>query len=192
MNGADKPMLKLAGKTLMQHVLVRATPQVDELLINANGDIARFSGYGYMVVPDSVEDYPGPLAGILAGFEWTNQNRPSAQWLVSFACDCPFFPEDLVNRLIAAANTSNVPVSSAVSGDRHHPVFTAWRTSLALNADAILRRRGLRKVDALIDSLSNTRVDFDARPVDPFFNVNTPDDLARAESLIRDGMTADA
>ena len=130
MNGADKPMLKLAGKTLMQHVLVRATPQVDELLINANGDIGRFAGFGRTLVPDSVANYPGPLAGILAGFEWTKQNRPHAQWLVSFACDCPFLPDNLVDRLIAAANASHVPVSIAASAKRHHPVFAAWRTDL--------------------------------------------------------------
>jgi len=192
MNGADKPMLALAGKTLMQHVVGRAAPQVDELLINANGDTGRFAGFGRTVVPDTIEGYPGPLAGILAGFEWTRQNRSDAQWLVSFACDCPFLPEDLVDRLIAAANTSKVPVSIAASGKRHHPVFSAWRTDLPLSADEVLRKRGLRKADSLVEGFPNVRVDFDARPIDPFFNINTPADLAYAESLIRDGLPSDA
>lgn len=192
MNGADKPMLMLAGKTLMEHVVGRAAPQVDELLINANGDIGRFAGFGRTLVPDSVDNYPGPLAGILAGFEWTKQNRPHAQWLVSFACDCPFLPDNVVDRLIAAANASHVPVSIAASAKRHHPVFAAWRTDLPLSADAVLGKRGLRKVDSLIGSLPNVRVDFDARPLDPFFNINTPADLAFAESLMRDGMPSDA
>ncbi len=192
MNGADKPMLTLAGKTLMHHIVGRAAPQVDDLLINANGDIGRFAGFGRTVVPDTVEDYPGPLAGILAGFDWTRQNRPDAQWLVSFACDCPFLPEDLVPRLIAAANASKVPVSIAASGKRHHPVFAAWRTDLPLSADEVLRKRGLRKADDLVESFPNVRVDFDPRPIDPFFNINTPADLTFAESLFSDGMPSDA
>lgn len=192
MNGADKPMLMLASKTLMEHVVGRAAPQVDELLINTNGDIGRFAGFGRTIVPDTVEDYPGPLAGILAGFEWVKQNRTDAQWLVSFACDCPFLPEDLVGRLIAAAKMSKVPVSIAASGSRHHPVFAAWRTDLPLSADEILRKRGLRKVDSMVESFPNVRVEFDVRPVDPFFNINTPDDLVFAESLMRDGMPSDA
>jgi molybdenum cofactor guanylyltransferase len=192
MSGADKPMLTLAGKTLMQHVIGRAAPQVDELLINANGDTGRFAGFGRTLVPDSVGDYPGPLAGILAGFEWTKQNRPTAQWLVSFACDCPFLPEDLVDRLVAAAKNSNVPVSIAASGSRHHPVFATWRTDLPLSTDEVLRKRALRKVDGLVECFPNVRVEFDARPIDPFFNINTPADLAFAESLMRDGMPSDA
>ena len=192
MNGADKPMLTLAGKSLMQHVVGCAAPQVDELLINANGDTGRFAAFGRTVVADSIDGYPGPLAGILTGFDWTKQNRPDAQWLVSFACDCPFLPADLVDRLIAAANASKVPVSIAASGAQHHPVFTAWRTDLPLSADEILRKRGLRKADSLVENFPNVRVDFDTKPIDPFFNINTPDDLAVAESLMRDGVRFDA
>ena len=192
MNGADKPMLTLAGKSLMQHVVGCAAPQVDELLINANGDTGRFAAFGRTVVADSIDGYPGPLAGILTGFDWTKQNRPDAQWLVSFACDCPFLPGDLVDRLIAAANAAKVPVSIAASGKRHHPVFTAWRTDLPLSADEILRKRGLRKADSLVENFPNVRVDFDTKPIDPFFNINTPDDLAVAESLMRDGVRFDA
>lgn len=192
MNGADKPMLTLAGKTLMERVVGRAAPQVDELLINANGDIGRFAGFERTIIADSIEGYPGPLAGILAGFDWTKQNRPSAQWLVSLTCDCPFLPENLVERLITAANASKVPVSIAASGKRHHPVFAAWRTDLPLSTDEVLRKRGLRKADSLVESFPNVRVDFDTRTVDPFFNINTPNDLAFAEALMRDGMPADA
>jgi len=192
MNGADKPLLSLAGKTLMQHVLDRAAAQVNELLINANGDIGRFAGFGRTVIADSVEGHPGPLAGILAGFEWTKSHRPNAQWLVSFACDCPFLPEDLVERLIAAANAANVPVSIAASGEHHHPVFAAWHTDLPLSADEVLRKRGFRKAGSLVDSFPNVRVDFDTRPVDPFFNINTPADLAFAESLMGDRVRPDA
>ena len=146
----------------------RAAPQVDELLINANGDISRFGRFGLKVVSDPAGDFPGPLAGILSATEWTRQNRPEAGWLVSFACDCPFLPRDLVRRLVAAAQNSAVQVAVASSGSRRHPVFAAWSTDLPLETEDILHSRGLRKVDDLIDAFPNTDVEFAMTPIDPF------------------------
>jgi len=192
MNGADKPMLMLAGKTLIEHVIEHVAPQVDELLINANGDISRFAGFGRELLPDKIGGYPGPLAGILAGFEWTKKNRPDTRWLTSFACDCPFLPGDLVSGLIAAAEKSGVPIATAASGGRRHPVFTAWSADLPLDTDDVLIGRGLRKVDDLIGAFPNTSVEFYASPIDPFLNINTPDDLVRAEALVGEGARANA
>ncbi len=192
MNGADKPMLILSGKTLMEHAIERAAPQVDELLINANGDISRFDRFGLKVVSDPSGDFPGPLAGILSATEWTRQNRPEAGWLVSFACDCPFLPRDLVRRLVAAAQNSAVQVAVASSGSRRHPVFAAWSTDLPLETEDILHSRGLRKVDDLINAFPNTDVEFAMTPIDPFYNINTPDDLIRAQSLAGSGALTNA
>jgi molybdopterin-guanine dinucleotide biosynthesis protein A len=192
MNGADKPLLILAGRTLMAHVIERAAPQVDELLINANGDLSRFDRFGRTLVSDPVGGYPGPLAGVLAAFEWTRQNRPDARWLVSFACDCPFLPRDLVSRLTTVAQNSGVQIAAAVSGNRHHPVFTAWSTDLPLNARDILLARGLRKVDDLVGAFPNIYVEFSDNPIDPFFNINTPDDLTHAEALADVGVRTNA
>lgn len=192
MKGADKAMMMLAGKPLVQHVIDRIRPQVDDLLINANGDPSRFSGFGGEVVRDGMADFPGPLAGILAGLQWTKENRPDADWLVSCACDCPFLPSDLVSRLVRAAERADVPIAVAASGARHHPVVAAWRTDLPADADDVLRARGLRKVDHLIDNFANVRVEFSADTFDPFFNINTPEDLSRAEALIMEGVQPDA
>ena len=126
-------------------------------------------------------DFSGPLAGILAGFEWMRTNRPQAQWLASFACDCPFFPPDMVERLIAKAAAENAAVAVAASGERHHPVFAVWSASIAATSDSVLKGRGLRKMDDFIALLASTRVRFPSDPIDPFFNINTPDDLERAE-----------
>jgi molybdenum cofactor guanylyltransferase len=192
MKGADKVMMMLAGKPLVQHVIERLRPQVDELLINANGDPSRFARFGCPVVPDGMADFPGPLAGIIAALQWTKINRPHVGWLVSCACDCPFVPSDLAIRLSRAALHADVPIAVAVSGRRHHPVMAAWHIDLPLDANEVLHRREMRKVDHLIESFPNVRVEFSAERFDPFFNVNTPDDLFRAEALIAEGVQSDA
>jgi molybdopterin-guanine dinucleotide biosynthesis protein A len=191
MNGADKAMTMLAGKPLVQHVITRVRPQVDDLLINVNGDPSRFAGFGCEFVPDGASDFPGPLAGILAGLYWTRENRSDADWVVSCACDCPFLPLDLVSRLLDAAKRANAPIAVAASGARHHPVVAAWRSDLPLDSNEILRKREMRKVDDLIESFANVRVQFSAEPLDPFFNINTPQDLSRAEELIIEGVKSD-
>ena len=192
MNGADKAMMMLAGKPLIQHVIDRVRPQVSELLINANSDPSRFAGFGCEVVGDGMADFPGPLAGVLTGLQWTKTERPDAGWLISCACDCPFLPFDLVTRLVRSAEHADVPIAVAVSGSRHHPVIAAWSTDLRLDADEVLRTHGMRKVDHLIESFANVRVQFSTEPFDPFFNINTPEDLSRAEALIAEGVQTDA
>jgi molybdenum cofactor guanylyltransferase len=184
MKGADKAMVTLAGKPLLQHVIDRLGPQVDDLLINANGDPSRFAEFGCDVIADEMPDFPGPLAGILAGLQWTREMRPDADWLVSCSCDCPFLPSDLVSRLVTAAKQADAPIAIAASGLRHHPVIAAWRADLPLDSEDVLAVRGLRKVDDLIDSFENVRVEFATKPMDPFFNINTPEDLVSAEAVI--------
>ena len=184
MGGADKAFLKLGGETLIARTIARAKPQANELVINANGDLSRFAAFGLPVIEDKIGGFLGPLAGILAGFEWMRTNRPQAQWLASFACDCPFFPPDMVERLIAKAAAEKAAVAVAASGERHHPVFAVWSASIAATSDSVLKGRGLRKMDDFIALLASTRVQFRSDPIDPFFNINTPDDLERAESLL--------
>ncbi len=186
MNGADKPMVPLAGKPLIAHVIERGAPQVNELLINANGDIERFAGFGCRIIRDARAGYLGPLAGILGCFEWVRENLKDAEWLVSFACDCPFIPHDLVKQLIDGARTAEVPMAVAASGGRHHPVFAAWSMQLPLDSEDVLQTRNLRKVDHLIDSFPHARVEFISQSTDPFLNINTLEDLLQAEQLIGD------
>ena len=185
--GADKALLTFAGKTLLEHALQRARPQVGELLINANGDASRFAAFGYEIIPDRIGGFLGPLAGILSGLDWIRGNRPDARWLASFACDCPFFPRDVVQQLIANAEESQAKIAVAASGKRHHPVFAVWDVSLRANSESVLQGLHLRKMDGFVALFPNIRVPFAATPIDPFFNINTPADLADAEELIAVG-----
>jgi molybdenum cofactor guanylyltransferase len=101
MSGGDKSLRLLAGRPLLQHVVDRLRPQVDGLVLNAHGDPDRFAGFDLPVVADSIPDFAGPLAGVLAGLDWAAENRPDCSFIVSVATDAPFLPEDLVNRLVS-------------------------------------------------------------------------------------------
>ena len=122
MGGGDKSLLTLGDKPLLERVIERAGSQVDTLVLNANGDPARFADYGLPVVADVVPDFAGPLAGILTGMHWVREHAPECEWLVSFASDTPFFPQDLVTRLLQQAEQENAPLACAVSDGQNHPV----------------------------------------------------------------------
>ena len=185
MGGIDKSSLKLGDQTLIERGISRARPQVKELLISANEDIARFAHFGLEIIPDSIGGFLGPLAGILSGLEWMQANRPEFSWLATFACDTPFFPHDMVEKLLQRAKTERALVAIAASGDRHHPVFGIWNTAVLGSLQEALAGQGSRKVDDFVARFPNTRVTFPANPVDPFFNINTPSDLAYAETLVQ-------
>ncbi len=122
MGGGDKPMRRIGGRTILERVIARLQPQCDGLILNANGDPARFAGFGLPVIADTVENFPGPLAGILAGLDWTAANRPDVAWVLSAAADCPFLPRDLVARLHAARIEQNAQLAVAASDGQSHPV----------------------------------------------------------------------
>lgn len=183
MGGGDKPLRLLAGRTVLSHVIERLGPQCDGLLISANGDPARFAGYGLPVVADSVPDFAGPLAGILAGLDWMAQNRPDLAWLVSVAADTPFIPRDLVDRLHAARETAGVPLACAASGGRVHPVIGLWPPHLRENLRHALTIAHERKVQRWTARHGCASVEWASAPVDPFFNANSPEDMAEAERL---------
>lgn len=176
MGGGDKGLLKIAGNTILARVIDRIDPHVADLAINANGDPTRFAAFGLPVVADSVEGHPGPLAGILAGLDWGC--AVGASFVVTVAADTPFFPENLVPRLIASKADHSIVLAETPSG--RHPTFGLWSTTLADD----LRRaiaEGTRKVVAFTDTQVCTTAEFDDD--DAFFNVNTPEDLVRAEGL---------
>ncbi|AAV93625.1 molybdenum cofactor guanylyltransferase MobA [Ruegeria pomeroyi] len=192
MGGGDKGLLPLGGQPLLGHVIDRLAPQVSGLALNANGDPARFNGFGLPVLPDTVEGFAGPLAGVLAGLDWAAGQR--ADSIVTAAADTPFFPRDLVARLVAASEgqahplvLATTPRDGAVlkSGGRvnRHPTFGLWPVALRDDLRAALND-GLRKVVLWTDRHGGREALFQAEPFDPFFNVNTPEDLARAETLL--------
>jgi molybdopterin-guanine dinucleotide biosynthesis protein A len=187
MGGGDKSLVPLAGRPLLAWVVERARPQVDALILNANGDPDRFAGFGLPVAADGVPGFAGPLAGVLAGMEWALANAPEARWVASIATDTPFFPPDLVARLRDAAEREHTDIACAASGGRTHPVFALWPVSLAGHLRRALVDEGMRKIDAWTARYRVAEVTFPAEPLDPFFNLNTPEDVAEAERLLAAG-----
>lgn len=186
MGGGDKCLLEAGGRSLLAHVVDRLAPQVDGLILNANGDPARFAAFGLPMVADGVPGFAGPLAGVLAGMEAAA--AMGASHIVSAAADTPFFPGDLAARLRAAAVREGKPMACAASPEGgkvwDHPTFGLWPVALVTDLRAALEG-GLRKVVLWTDRHGCARAVFDPGPPDPFFNVNTPEDLAEADRIAR-------
>ncbi len=198
MGGGDKCLRPLAGKPILAHVIDRVRPQVGPLVLNANGDPARFAVFGLPVVADAVGDFAGPLAGVLTGLEWAAEQAPAGDspgdspgaWLASFATDAPFLPADLVARLLAAVVAEGADMACAASQGRDHPVFGLWPLRLRHELRQAMVAEGIRKVDLWTARFKLVCVDFPlvetpAGACDPFFNANRPEDLAEAERLVR-------
>jgi molybdopterin-guanine dinucleotide biosynthesis protein A len=194
MGGGDKCLRALAGKPILEHVIDRIRPQVGPLVLNANGDPARFAGFGLPVAADAVGDFAGPLAGVLTGLEWAAEwaaeQVPRCAWLASFATDAPFLPDDLVARLLAAVEAEGADMACAASQGRDHPVFGLWPLRLRDDLRRAMVDDDIRKVDRWTARFKLVSVDFPlvetvAGPLDPFFNANRPEDLAEAERFAR-------
>ena len=186
MGGGDKTLIRIGEKTILERAIARLRSQCAGLLINANGDVSRFARFGFPVVADDITGFAGPLAGILAGLDWMAANAPAIEWVVSVPGDCPFLPRDLVVRLHEARLASELPLACARSGEWRHPVVGLW--PVALRHD--LRRAlggGLRKIEAWTQTHGVALAAWPAEPVDPFFNVNTPEDAAEAECMAQRG-----
>ncbi len=183
MGGGDKPMRQIGGRTILERVIVRLRPQCDDLILNANGDPARFAAFGLPVVADTVEDFPGPLAGILAALDWTAAHRPGVSLVFSAAADCPFLPRDLVARLSEALVNENAQLAVAASGDQSHPVIGLWRVALRDELRHALVQEDVRRIDRWTARYKLATVTWPTEPLDPFFNANTMDDIAEAERL---------
>jgi molybdopterin-guanine dinucleotide biosynthesis protein A len=183
MGGGDKALIRIGSETILQRALARLTPQVSGIVLNANGDPARFSAYGFPVVADSVPDFAGPLAGVLAGLDWVAANRPDIEWIVSVPGDCPFLPRDLVARLHAARTAEGKPLACAHSGDWRHPVVGLWQVALREDLRRAVTVEDLRKIEVWTARHGVALADWPTEPVDPFFNVNTPEDVEMATRL---------
>lgn len=184
MGGGDKFLRTLGGRPILERIIERARPQVAALILNAGGDPRRFAAHRLPVVADVIEGFAGPLAGILTGLEWTAKYVPAADWVASFATDAPFLPTDLVAQLAAAVRDEDAEMACAMSGDRTHPVFALWPVRLRGALRLAMEADGMRKIDAWTAAYRIAHVEFPCSPVDPFFNVNRPEDLAEAEKLL--------
>jgi molybdopterin-guanine dinucleotide biosynthesis protein A len=182
MGGGDKPLRTIGGKPILDHVIDRLAPQCENLFINANGDPNRFAGYAIPVVADTVSDFAGPLAGVLAGLDWLAVHKLDVPWLVSVAADTPFIPHDLVASLHAARMRENMPLACAASGGWTHPVIGLWTVSLRDDLRQALQD-GERKIDRWTARHGVAHAQWPIEPHDPFFNANAPEDLVEAERL---------
>src|SRR5262245_57753870 len=173
MGGGDKAPIRIGDKSILERVLARLTPQCARVILNANGDPARFADTGLPVVADSVPDFAGPLAGILAGMDWVAAQAPEITDITSVPGDCPFLPRDLVARLLAARESAGTPLACAQSGDWRHPVVALWRVKLREDLRHALVHEGLRKIEAWTARHGVAIAEWPGAPFDPFFNVNT-------------------
>jgi molybdopterin-guanine dinucleotide biosynthesis protein A len=183
MGGGDKCLRLLGGETILARIIARVRPQVRQLLLNANGDPARFAPYGWPVVADSVEGFAGPLAGVLAGLDWAAINAPDCPWVASVPTDAPFLPTDLVSRLISVAE-GGAEMACAASGGQSHPVVGLWPVRLRDDLRRALTVEQIHKVDVWTGRYRLATVDFPIGAIDPFFNANRPEDLAEAERFL--------
>lgn len=184
MGGGDKCLRRVAGRRLIDMVIDRFAPQCAPIAINANGDPSRWAEFGLPVIADSLPDHPGPLAGVLAGLDWAADL--GARAIVTVAADTPFFPRDLAARLVRSAGPSGLALAASRDGQGRlwrHPTFGLWPVALREDLRTSLRD-GLRKIVAWTDSHGAGLAEFDSVPFDPFFNINSPEDIARAEELI--------
>jgi molybdopterin-guanine dinucleotide biosynthesis protein A len=186
MGGGDKALRLLGQQTLLDRVIDRVRPQVAALVLNANGDPSRFARFGLPVVADSIADFAGPLAGILAGLDWAAANQPDCGLLVSLATDAPFLPADLVARLAEGMEREGAELACAASAGQPHPVIGLWPVHLRDELRHALALEGIRKVDVWTARYRLATVPFadEISGVDPFFNANRPEDLDRAAALL--------
>jgi molybdopterin-guanine dinucleotide biosynthesis protein A len=182
MGGGDKARIEIGGITILDRVLATLSAQCTGIVINANGDPERFADTGVQVIPDSVPGHPGPLAGILSGLDWLAAQDNGIEWVLSVPGDCPFLPDDLVARLHQArrAMGTGVPLACARSGEWRHPVVGLWPLALRADLRRALTEEHLRKIEVWTARHGVAIADWPAEPVDPFFNINTPEDAERA------------
>lgn len=186
MGGGDKCLSDLGGHTMLAHVVARLAPQVSALALNANGPAERFAAFGLPVVPDTIEGFAGPLAGVLSGMRWATAAIPHATHIVTVSTDAPFVPTDLVARFVEGLAGGGA-IAMARSLGELHPVIALWPVALADDLEEALKA-GVRKVLRWTDRHGTIAVDFEplamaGRSIDPFFNANTPEELEEARAL---------
>jgi molybdopterin-guanine dinucleotide biosynthesis protein A len=184
MGGGDKCLRLLAGRPILSHVLERLEGQVERILLNANGDPARFAAWDVPVAADVVAGFGGPLVGVLTALEWATEHAPEITAVVSLPGDGPFLPRDLVRRLSDARNETGTLLAQAASNGQPNPVAGLWPVALAPELRRAVVDEGITRVAAWTTRYGLATVEFDAVPVDPFFNANTLEDLAEAEQLL--------
>jgi molybdopterin-guanine dinucleotide biosynthesis protein A len=185
MGGGDKARIEIGGVSILDRVLACLSAQCTGIVINANGDPQRFEDTGVPVISDTVSGHPGPLAGILAGLDWLAAQDTGVEWILSVPGDCPFLPDDLVERLYQARRQmgTGVPLACARSGEWRHPVVGLWPLALRADLRKALVDEKLRKIEVWTARHGVAIAEWPPTPIDPFFNVNTPEDAEHATRI---------
>ncbi|WP_114010281.1 molybdenum cofactor guanylyltransferase MobA [Cohaesibacter intestini] len=186
MGGQDKALIEIDGETMLSHCATRLQPQVGKIVVSGHDGDERF-GANWDVVGDLLPDHAGPLSGILSAMRWAEANAPEVFWIATVAVDTPFFPDTLVDRFIMAMGGPEPAIVLAQSGDRVHPTFGLWPIALADSLEAFLAS-GERKTRLWAESQTCSHAHFSGQmiddiEIDPFFNVNEPDDVPVAEAI---------
>lgn len=184
LGGSPKSLLEVGGKTLLELVKARARPQVGSLMLNVNGDRTPFLRFGLPMMADSIEDFAGPLAGILTALEWARDGMPNIEWVVSFPVDMPLIPMDLVSGLRNTIRTTEADMACAASGGQIHPVVGIWPVRLAEELRNALQNEGVRKVDEFTGRYRLAFAEWAGGAADPFLNVNTKSDVKALEARL--------
>lgn len=183
MGGGDKVLLTVEGRTLVEHVTQRLAPQCEGVILNANGELPRYENLHLPVVPDSIAGHLGPLTGILTALEWSATHRPHIEWVVSVPGDTPFIPLDLVRHLHEARRRSDQELACASSGQQVHFAVGLWPVSLREDLRRMLLDENMRRIGDWVGRHGYAQASWPIDPVDPFFNINTPDDWAQATTF---------
>ena len=183
MGGGDKCLREIAGRSVLARIVERIAPQVERLVLNANGDTTRFAAFGLETVPDAIGDFAGPLAGVLTGMEWAAAAGAGFTHILTVPTDAPFLPRDLARRLAAPIAAGEADMTCASSDGQAHPVVGVWPISLSGDLKRAMVEEDIRKVDRWTARYRLTQVDFGCEPFDPFFNMNRPEDAHRAEDF---------
>ncbi len=183
LGGVDKALLAVGGEPILTRLARRLAPQCAGLALNANGDPARFAGFGLAVVADDIAGFAGPLAGVLAGMDYVAANFADISEIVTVPADTPFIPRDLVKRLRDARGEAGADIAVARSGERDHHAVALWPVTLRGELRRALVEEELRKVAAFIERFKHVAAEWPTEPNDPFFNVNRPEDVERAEAM---------
>jgi molybdopterin-guanine dinucleotide biosynthesis protein A len=184
LGGGDKTLRMVGGRTVLDRLVDRVAPQVTQLIVNANDDPRRFEGLGLPVVADSLPGHLGPLAGVLAALDWTAESEPGIEWVVTVPGDAPFLPPDLVARLHAGRRRDGAALACASSYGRTHPVIALWPVSIRGELRSAVAEQDIRRIDRFTGRYTCAVEEWPTQPADPFFNVNTPEDLAEADRLV--------
>ena len=183
MGGGDKCLKLLGGQTLLSRIIGRVQPQISIMILNANGNTERFLDYKLTTVSDVIGDFAGPLAGILTGMEWMRTHHPGVKWLASIPGDAPFIPRDFVGKCLKAASRTGTDIICAKSSGQAHPVCALWKVKLADELRWAMERDGIRKIDKWSSNYLVHHEEFPTDPIDPFFNINSEEDLLLAETM---------